>query len=153
MSILFYNNSNEFQALMQELKSQQVIMTTFMEEMKQQSQYILENLRERGQPRQEVASKPERQFSNELEEQHSENLRKAGEFHCSPMHAKVRYLPPHIRDGGTLENVVGERPKQPKPQPLKGFLLRLIQLHNLEHMKGAFLLMESRGASCSRLQE
>ena len=56
--ILFYNNSNKFQALMQEIKSQRVIMTTFMEEMKQQVQSILENLRERGKPRQEVASKP-----------------------------------------------------------------------------------------------
>ena len=32
--ILFSLNSNEFQALMQELKSEQVIMTAFMEEMK-----------------------------------------------------------------------------------------------------------------------
>ena len=67
VSILFSINSNEFQALMQELKSQLVIMTDFMEEMRQQSQFILKNLRERGQPRQEVASKPERQLSNELE--------------------------------------------------------------------------------------
>ena len=43
-----------------------MIMTTFMEEMKQQTKSILENLREKGQLRQEVASKPERQFSNEL---------------------------------------------------------------------------------------
>ena len=42
-------------------------MTAFMEEIKQQSQSNPRNLRERGQPRQEVASKPERQFSNELE--------------------------------------------------------------------------------------
>ena len=41
-------------------------MTAFMEEMKQQSQYNLENLRKRGQLRQEVASKLERQCSNEL---------------------------------------------------------------------------------------
>ena len=39
--ILFSLNSNEFQALMQELKSHRVIMTVFMEEMKQQSQYNL----------------------------------------------------------------------------------------------------------------
>ena len=58
--ILFSLNSNEFQALMQELKCQRVIMTAFMEEMKQQSQSNLENLREMGQPRQKVASKPER---------------------------------------------------------------------------------------------
>ena len=32
---------------MKEIKSQQMIMTAFMEEMKQQSQSILENLRER----------------------------------------------------------------------------------------------------------
>ena len=64
--ILFSFNSNEFRALMQELKSQQVIMIAFMEEMKQQFQSNLENLREMGQPRQDVASKPERQFSNEL---------------------------------------------------------------------------------------
>ena len=43
-----------------------MIMTTFMEEMQQESQPILENLRERGKPRQEVAFKPERQFPNEL---------------------------------------------------------------------------------------
>ena len=64
--ILFSFNSNEFHVLMQELKSQRVIMTTFLEEMKKQSQSNLEDLRERGQPRQEVASKLERQFSNEL---------------------------------------------------------------------------------------
>ena len=39
-------------------------MTVFVEEMKHQSQSILENLREKGQLRQEVASKHERQFSN-----------------------------------------------------------------------------------------
>ena len=64
--ILFSNNSNEFQAFMQELKSHRAIMTAFMEEMKQQSQYNLENLRERGHSRQEVSF--ERQFSNELKE-------------------------------------------------------------------------------------
>ena len=48
MPILFSNNFNEFQALMEEIKSQRMIMTTFMEEMKHQSQSILENLRERG---------------------------------------------------------------------------------------------------------
>ena len=85
-------------------------MTAFMEEMKQQSQSILENLREKGKPRQEVSSKPKRQFSNELGGQHSENLRKVGEFHHSPMHVEARYLPPHRREGGTMENVVGERP-------------------------------------------
>ena len=41
-------------------------MIALVEEMKQQFQSILENLRERGQLRQEVASKPKRQFSNEL---------------------------------------------------------------------------------------
>ena len=51
MSILFSNNFNEFHVLMQEIKSQRMIMTVFMEEMKQKSQPILENLRERGQPR------------------------------------------------------------------------------------------------------
>ena len=60
MPIILSINSNEFQALMQELKSQGVIMIAFMEEMKQQSQSNLENLKERGQPRQEVDSKPER---------------------------------------------------------------------------------------------
>ena len=35
VSIIFSINSNEFQALMRELKSQRVIMTAFMEEMKQ----------------------------------------------------------------------------------------------------------------------
>ena len=42
---------------------------------------------------------------------------------------------------------------QPEPQPLIGFLLRLINLHNLEHIKGTFLSMEARGASCNRMQE
>ena len=87
-----------------------MIMTAFMEEMKQQSQSILENLRERGQRRQEVAYKPERQFSNELKEQYFDNLWGAGEFHHLPMQAEVRYLPPHRREGGNLENVAGERP-------------------------------------------
>ena len=67
MCLFFSLNSNEFQALMQELKSQRVTMTAFMEEMKQESQSNLKNLRERGQPRQEVAFKLERQFSIELE--------------------------------------------------------------------------------------
>ena len=87
---------------MQEIKSHRVVMTTIMEEMKY--------FREREQTRQEVASKPERQFSNELEGRYSDNLRGAGEFHRSPMQAEVRYLPPHRREGGTLENVVVERP-------------------------------------------
>ena len=99
-----------FQALMQELNNHGLIMTAIMEEMKQGSQAILENFGGKGQSRQEVASKPERQFSNELDEQHSENLREASEFHRSLMQAKVRYLPPHKREGGTLENIAGERP-------------------------------------------
>ena len=100
--ILFFSNSNEFQAFMQEIKSQRVIMTAIMEEMKY--------FRERGQSRQEVASKPERQFSNGLGGQHSKNLREAGEFHRSPIQAEVRYLPTHRRNGGIMENVAGERP-------------------------------------------
>ena len=85
-------------------------MSAIMEEMKQKSQLIRENLIERGKTRQEVASKHERQFSNELGEQHSENLWEVGEFHRSPMQAEVRYLPPHRREGGTLTNVARERP-------------------------------------------
>ena len=77
MPILFSNNSYEFQAFIQEIKSQGVVMTTIMEEMKY--------FREKGQSRQEVASKPKRQFSNELWGQHSENLWGASEFHRSPM--------------------------------------------------------------------
>ena len=75
--ILFSNNSNEFQAFMQEIKSLRVVMIVIMEEMKY--------FREREQTRQEVASKPERQFSNELGEQYPDNLWGAGEFHRSPM--------------------------------------------------------------------
>ena len=41
-------------------------MTAVMEELKQQSQFMRENLIERRKPRQKVASKLERQFSNEL---------------------------------------------------------------------------------------
>ena len=70
MPILFSNNFNEFQALMQDIKSQRVTMIAFMEEMKQQSQSILKNLKERGQLRQEVSFKPD----NKLGEQHSVNL-------------------------------------------------------------------------------
>ena len=66
--IIFSNNFKEFQALIQEIKSQQMVMIAFMEEMKQQSQAILENLREKGQPRQEVASKLEMKFYNECED-------------------------------------------------------------------------------------
>ena len=54
--ILFSNNFNEFQAFMQEIKSQRVAMTTIMKEMKY--------FRGREQTRKEVASKPGRQFSN-----------------------------------------------------------------------------------------
>ena len=61
------------------------------------------------------------------------------------MQAEVRYLPPHRTEGGNLENVAGERPNAAKQQPLRGFLLKLIQLHNLEYMKEAFLSMEARG--------
>ena len=46
--IPFSNNFNEFHTLMQEIKTREMIMTAFMEEMKQQFQSILENLRERG---------------------------------------------------------------------------------------------------------
>ena len=60
-------------------------MTAIMEEMKQQSQAILKNFREKWQSRQEVVSKPKRQFSNELRGQHYENLCEASEFHRSPM--------------------------------------------------------------------
>ena len=72
--ILFSNNSNEFQALMQEIKSLGMIMTAFMEEMRHQYQFISENLRGKRQPRQGDSFKPERQFSNELGGRHSENL-------------------------------------------------------------------------------
>ena len=34
---------------------------------------------------------------------------------------------------------------QPWPQLVRDFLLRLIYLHNLEHMNGAFLSMEALG--------
>ena len=69
------------------------------------------------------------------------------------MQVEARYLPPHRREGGTLENIAKEKPNELEPQPLKGFLLKLTPLHNLEHMKGAFLLTEAWGASCSCLQE
>ena len=104
--IIFSNNSNEFQAFMQEIKSQRVVMITIMEEMKY--------FREREKTRQEVASKLERRFSNELEGQHSENMRGTGEFHRSPMQEEVIYLPPHMREEGTLENIAGERPNAAK---------------------------------------
>ena len=77
-------------------------MTAIMEEMK--------HFKEREQIRQEVASKLERQFSNELRGKYSDNLWGASEFHRLPMQAEARYLPPHRREGGTLENVVRERP-------------------------------------------
>ena len=67
------------------------------------------------------------------------------------MQAEVRYLPSRRREGGTLENVAWEIPNVVEPQPLRGFLLSLIQLHNREHMKKAFLSMEAQGASCSHL--
>ena len=66
--------------------------------------------REREQTRQKVASKPKRRFSNELRRQYFDNLRGASEFHRIPMQEEVRYLPPHRRERGTLENVAGERP-------------------------------------------
>ena len=149
--ILFSLDSNEFQALMQELKSQRVIMIAFMEEMKQQSQSNMENLRERGQPRQEVASKPEKQFSNELGWQYSNNPRGAGEFHCLPMQAKVRYLPPHIKEGGTLENVVGERPNAARATTPQRIFAQINLVTQPEYMKEAFLSMEARGAQYSHL--
>ena len=91
---------------MQEINSHQVVMTTILEEMM--------CFRERKQTRQEVASKPEIRFSNELGGQYSNNLRGASEFHLLPMQAKVRYLPYHRKEGSTLENVAGERPNVTK---------------------------------------
>ena len=98
VSIILSNNSNEFQAFMQEIKSHRVVMTA-----------IIKYSREREQTMQEVASKPERQFSNELKKV-SDNLRGAGEFHRLPISTEVRYLPPHRREGGTMGNIAGERP-------------------------------------------
>ena len=57
--ILFFNYCNEFSGFHARIKSQRVVMTTIMEEMK----YFIK----RKQTRQEFASKPESQFSNELE--------------------------------------------------------------------------------------
>ena len=101
VSIIFSNNFNEFQAFMQEIKSHRVVMTAIMEEIKYS--------REMEQTMQEVASKPERQFSNELKKV-SDNLRGAGEFHRLPISTEVRYLPPHRREEGTMGNIAGERP-------------------------------------------
>ena len=143
--ILFSLNSNEFQALMQELKSQQVIITAFMEEMKQESQSSLENLRERGQPRQEVASKPKMQFSA--------NLRGASEFHRLPMEAKVRYFPPHVREGGILENVAGERPNAARTTAPQRIFPQTNPIIHPGVYEEAFLSMEARGASCSHVHE
>ena len=47
------------------------------------------------------------------------DLREAGEFHHSLLQAEVRYFPPHRREGGTLENVVGERPNTAKATTLQ----------------------------------
>ena len=80
------------------------------------------------------------------------NLREANEFHRSPMQTEARYLPPHRREGGTQENVAGERPNAARAiAPQRIFFLGLIHLHNLEHMKETFLSIEARGASCNRL--
>ena len=87
-----------------------MIMSTIMEDIKHQSQAILENIKETGQSRQEVASKPERQLSNELDVQHFENLCEADEFHRSPMQVEVRYLPPHRREGCILKSIAWEKP-------------------------------------------
>ena len=54
-----------------------MVMIAIMEEIK--------CFREREQTRQEVSSKSERQFSNELKGHYSDNLRGAGEFHRLPM--------------------------------------------------------------------
>ena len=58
-------------------------------------------------------------FFNELRGQYFDNLREAGEFHRLPMQVEVRYLPPHKREGGTMENVVGERPNAFRTTALK----------------------------------
>ena len=68
------------------------------------------------------------------------------------LHVEFRYIPPYMREGGTLENVAGEIPNAARTTtPQSNFFLRLIQLHNLEYMKEAFLSMEARRASCSHL--
>ena len=42
--------------------------------------------------------------------QYSYNLQGAGEFHPLPIQVEVRYISPHRREGGNLENVARERP-------------------------------------------
>ena len=101
----------------------------------------------------EVASKPERQFSNELQRQYSKNIREGGEFHRSPMQAEVRYLPSHRRDTGILENVVGERSNATIAIDPQRIFTQINPLTQLGAYEGAFILMEAQGASCNCLHE
>ena len=42
-----------------------------------------------------------------------------------------------------MENITGKGLIQAWSQPFRGFLLKLIHLHSMEHIKGAFLSIEA----------
>ena len=58
---------------------------------------------------QEVASRPTRQLSDKLGEQHPRNFHEADESHRSPPQVENRYLPPHRREDGISTNVNDDR--------------------------------------------
>ena len=96
-----------------------------------------------------MASKPERQFSNELGGRHYENLREADEFHHSPMQVEARYLPPRRREDGTLENVAGERPNAARATTSQRIFAQTNPLTQPRAYEGTFLSMKSRGHHAS----
>ena len=79
------NNSNEFQASMQEIKSRGMIMTAFMKEMKQRYQIIMENLRERGNQGRKLLISLKGNFLTNSGGSIMRTCKKLVNFHRSPM--------------------------------------------------------------------
>ena len=85
MPIILFNNSNEFQASMQEIKSRGMIMTAFMKEMKQRYQIIMENLRERGNQGRKLLLSLKGNFLTNSGGSIMRTCKKLVNFHRSPM--------------------------------------------------------------------
>ena len=69
------------------------------------------------------------------------------------MQAEIRYLPPYMRDRGTLENVIGERPNAARTIASQRIFAQTNSITQPGVYEEAFLSMEVRGASCNHLQD
>ena len=64
--------------------------------------------------------------------------REVSEFHRSPMQTEVRNLPPHRREGGTLENIIEERPNAAKATTPQRIFAHTNPLTQLGAYEGGF---------------